>query len=227
MRYLIIFLFLFSCSDTKNYPTGAFGVEIGEDIAKYFSEKDLGVIEKIKKDKTYADNKYYIINSEIDPIKFTPNSNFYNFYFYVSQKDDKVMGAGGTKMFTEYKARFINECSENRYNLLNQLSRLYKINRNNFDENYQIDKEEEVYNELLSLKYKKNNIDYDLRIKCQYRYLTNGSGIMQELIYSINQITSKPQKVTDKKLIDKLNTRYITLDKPLSNEAIKQDFRGY
>jgi hypothetical protein len=126
-------------------------------------------------------------------------------------------------------------CRERRKELLSSLKTLKNIKERDFDKQYYIEerldinnKRDDVYKENYYMSYKVDNLEYSLNIMCLFSY--NSWGDHTQLLHYALTAVDFENLVTDKDIIkglnDQINEKRTVLKKPLSNEILKNDFRG-
>ena len=230
---LALVLFVSACNHEKDYPTSLFGVKLLDKTTNYMTDNEWNDLkEKNKKYNVFATTKG----------KYQKNNMFQNHYMYANPSTDIIYIVGATSESGVKSSEFSNTCRNKRNKLLNNLKDLKNIYERNFKKEYVITTEtnsygnrSDNYKEIYSLNYEKENNKYDLKIVCKFSYAdenhfkywkNTSSQILQYFLLAVD----KNDVVTDKDIIDTLNAKVLEnvtiLKKPLTDEVIKNDFRG-
>jgi len=228
MRIFLIFFFiiLIGCKPKDNYPTSLFGIELPNDVKNYMSDIEWEVVKNKNKDLNFFATSYG---------KYQKNNLFDEYYMYVNTNTDKISIVLGISTDYVLTRKFSNKCEEKRLKLLTSLKELKNIKERDFDKEYYIKKQvdnknqrDDFYLENHFLNYQVNDYKYSLNIQCKYNYPNNYTS-EQRLSYSLT-VVNPENVVTDEKIINQLNEmsdkERRVLKKPLSDEMIKNDFRG-
>ena len=227
----IIFLglLLSGCNNEENYPTSLFGIKLPDKITNYMTEDEWTNVKAKNKDF-----EFFATTSG----NYQRNNLFNKYYMYVDRVTEKVKIVIG-----EYKVALTKNqmetdprrCRERRKELLSSLKILKNIKERDFDKQYYIEerldinnKRDDVYKENYYMSYKVDDLEYSLNIMCLFSYNSWGDHT-QLLHYALTAVDFENQ-VTDKDIIkglnDQINEKRTVLKKPLSNEILKNDFRG-
>jgi len=229
LSIIVLGLLLSGCNHDVDYPTSLFGVKPSDKITNYMTEDEWTNVKEENKDLTF------FATTKGD---FKRNSLFNTNYMYVDTITEKVKIVIG-----EYKVALTKNqietdprrCRERRKELLSSLKILKNIKERDFDKQYYIeerlnknDKRYDIYKENYFISYKVDDLDYSLNIMCVFDY--NSYGDHTQLLHYSLTASDFENQVTDKDLIKKLNEltdeKRTVFKKPLSDEVIKNDFRG-
>jgi len=224
---IISLLFLCGFTFSAKYPTSLFRVKTLDKVTNYISEEKWNELKEKNKDMNL-----FAISGDGN---YQENSLFGNYFMYVSKDTETVRIVGAiSSRSVKMNSEFSNTCRENRKKLLTSLRELKNIKESDFEKEYYIqknfdseDKRDDFYKENYSLMYDVDKVKYSLDIQCKYsvRYYNHS---IQKLIYSLTVVDTE-NLVTDKKIIKELNQKITEgrtiLEKLLSDELIKNDFR--
>ena len=230
---VVLSMLLSACNHEKDYPTSLFGVKLLDKVTNYMSSSEWTEV----KDKN-KDNDIFATRKG----KFQKNLMFEDHFMYVNPSTDVIFIVGAQSESGVLNSEFSNTCREKRTKLLSNLKDLKNINERNFKKDYLIEKEtnsegmrSDRYKEVFSLNYEKENYTYNLQIICRYSYADGNhrkywkNTSIQTLQFLLTA-ADKKNIVTDKDLVEELNAKIlkniINLKKPLTDEVIKNDFRG-
>ena len=229
LSIIVLGLLLSGCNHDVNYPTSLFGVKPSDKITNYMTEDEWINVKARNKDF-----EFFATTSG----NYQRNNLFNTYYMYVDRITEKVKIVIGeykvalTKNQTETDPR---RCRERRKELLSSLKTLKNIKERDFDKQYYIEKRldknnkrDDVYKENYFISNKVDDLEYSLNIMCLFSYNSWGDHT-QLLHYALTSLDSE-RLVTDKDIIkglnDQINEKRTVLKKPLSNEILKNDFRG-
>jgi len=226
LSIIILTLSLSGCKTNVDYPTSMFGVELPNDVTNYMSKSEW---EKVKNKN--KDLKFFATTAG----KYQKNNLFDDYYMYVNTNTNKISIVLGIATDYVLTRKFSNKCEARRLKLLTSLKELKNIKERNYDKEYYIKKQvddknqrNDYYLENHFLNYNINDYQYSLNIECKYSYPNNYTSV-QRLSYSLT-VVNPENFVTDEKIIKELNEKVDeerrVLKKPLSDEMIKNDFRG-
>jgi hypothetical protein len=229
LSIIVLGLLLSGCNHDVNYPTSLFGVKPSDKITNYMTEDEWTNVKAENKDLTF------FATTKGD---FKRNSLFNTNYIYVDTITEKVKIVIGEYRVALTKKQIETDprrCRERRKELLSSLKTLKNIKERDFDKQYYIEerlddnnKKYDIYKENYFISYEVNDLDYSLNIMCVFDYNSYGDHT-QLLHYSLTALDFE-RLVTDKDIIKSLNEqtdeKRTVFKKPLSDEVIKNDFRG-
>ena len=232
MKKLLILslLTLASCNQQIDFPTSLFGIKLLDSPSNYLQREEIVKVLEENKDKTFFATTYG---------KYNQNSNFdFNFIYLTKPKDGilKIIIVGGIAEYYESLSNFKNSCRENRNKILSGLNDLRNINDRSFKKKYYITKDKKGKSEYIEdfrINKTIDNIDYSLVLQCKYNYPESNihQTSHQTLAYSLYAM-DKANLVTDKKILERFkeiesgSDKDRVFNKPLTDEIIKNDFRG-
>ncbi|MBT7816377.1 MAG: hypothetical protein HN566_06535 [Polaribacter sp.] len=226
---IVLGLLLSGCNHEENFPTSLFGVKPSDKITNYMTEDEWTNVKAKNKDLTFFST------TKGD---FKRNNLFNKNYMYVDTITEKVKIVIGEYKIGINKSEIEthpSRCRERRKELLSSLKTLKNIKERDFDKQYYIEerlddnnKRYDIYKENYFISYNVDDLDYSLNIMCVFDYNSLG-GHTQLLHYSLTAVDSE-RLVTDKDIIkslnDQIDEKRTVFKKPLSDEVIKNDFRG-
>tara|TARA_B100000768_G_scaffold169148_1_gene174545 strand:- start:465 stop:1169 length:705 start_codon:yes stop_codon:yes gene_type:complete len=226
---VVLGLLLSGCNHEENYPTSLFGVKPSDKITNYMTEDEWKNVKARNKDF-----EFFATASG----NYQRNNLFNKYYMYVDRVTEKVKIVIGEYRVALTKNQIETDprrCRERRKELLSSLKTLKNIKERDFDKQYYIEerldinnKRDDVYKENYFISYKVDDLEYSLNIMCLFSYNSWGDHT-QLLHYALTSLDSE-RLVTDKDIIkglnDQINEKRTVLKKPLSNEILKNDFRG-
>ena len=226
---MVLGLLLSGCNHEENYPTSLFGVKPSDKITNYMTEDEWKNVKARNKDF-----EFFATASG----NYQRNNLFNKYYMYVDRVTEKVKIVIGEYRVALTKNQIETDprrCRERRKELLSSLKTLKNIKERDFDKQYYIEerldinnKRDDVYKENYFISYKVDDLEYSLNIMCLFSYNSWGDHT-QLLHYALTSLDSE-RLVTDKDIIkglnDQINEKRTVLKKPLSNEILKNDFRG-
>ena len=229
LSIIVLGLLLSGCKHEENYPTSLFGIKLSDKVTNYMTEDEWKNVKAKNKDF-----EFFATTSG----NYQRNNLFNKYYMYVDRETEKVKIVTGeyevalTKNQIETDPR---RCRERRKELLSSLKTLKNIKERDFDKEYYIEKRldinnkrDDVYKENYSMFYKVDDMEYSLNIMCLFSY--NYWGDHKQLLHYALTYVDSERIVTDKAIIksldEQMNKKKTVLKKPLSNEILKNDFRG-
>ena len=224
---IISLLFLCGFSFNIKYPVSLFGIKTLDKVTNYISKEEWNALKEKNKDLSLF---------AIRDGNYQKNSLFQKYLMYVSRDTGTVKIVGATsRSIVKMNSKFSNTCKKKRKKLITSLKELNNIKESDFEKEYFIQKNfdingkrDDFYKEDYSLIYDVDETKHSLNIECIYSVNLNYLSI-QKLNYSLTAVDTE-NIVTDKKIIKEINQKIaegrIILEKPLSDELIKNDFRG-
>ena len=229
LSIIVLSLLLSGCNHEENFPTSLFGIKLPDKVTNYMSEDEWINVKARNKDLNF-----FATSSG----NYQRNNLFNKYYMYVDTITEKVKIVIGEYKIGINKSEIEthpSRCRERRKELLSSLKTLKNIKERDFDKQYYIEKRldknnkrDDVYKENYYINYKVNDMEYSLNIMCLFAYDSWG-GHTQLLHYALAAVDFE-NAVKDKEIIKSLNyqidEKRTVFKKPLSDEIIKNDFRG-
>jgi hypothetical protein len=229
LSIIVLSLLLSGCNHEENFPTSLFGIKLPDKVTNYMSEDEWINVKARNKDLNF-----FATSSG----NYQRNNLFNKYYMYVDTITEKVKIVIGEYKIGINKSEIEthpSRCRERRKELLSSLKTLKNIKERDFDKQYYIEKRldknnkrDDVYKENYYINYKVNDMEYSLNIMCLFAYDSWG-GHTQLLHYALAAVDFE-NAVKDKEIIkslnDQIDEKRTVFKKPLSDEIIKNDFRG-